>query len=154
MQASQQSSYYRSLEKDKLEALKISKFNFDTYLTVPVNSISELQWWVSNIEEACRYITRTEPYLTIYTDTSLTGWGVTDNVNPSGVFWHYEEITHINVLELKAIFYGIKIYCKNMFSNMSRLCVIIQQPSLTLITWEAKSRKVVTHWQRKSENGA
>ena len=81
------------------------------------NTISELQWWVNNIEQSCRYITITKPDLTIYTDASLTEWGVTDKVNPSGGFWYSEEITHINVLKLTAI-------VKTRFSNMSRLCVI------------------------------
>ena len=46
------SLYYRSLKKDKLEALKISKFNYDTYLTLLDNSITELQWCDNNIEQA------------------------------------------------------------------------------------------------------
>ena len=65
--------HYRNLEKDKLEALKISKYNCDAYLTLSNNSISALRWWVSNMEQACIYRTTTEPDLTIYTDTTLTG---------------------------------------------------------------------------------
>ena len=69
-------------------------------MTLSNDSISKLQRWVNNIEKAYSYLTTTEPDLTIYADTSMTGWGVTDKVTPSGGFWHNEEITHINVLEL------------------------------------------------------
>ena len=45
------------------------------------------------------------PYLdiTIYTDSSTLGWGVTDGNNPSGGGWKADEI-----IDLKAIFIGVK----------------------------------------------
>ena len=43
---------------------------------------------------------------------------------------------------------------KIMFSHMSRLCVITQLQSLTLITWDAKSLQILIQRQRKSGNGA
>ena len=53
-----------------------------------------------------------DPDITIYTDSSTLGWGVTDGYNPSGGRWKADEINHINVLELKAIFIGVLTYCK------------------------------------------
>ena len=47
--------------------------------------MNELQRWVNNTEQACRYIARTEPDLTRYTDVNLLGRCVTDTVNPSDV---------------------------------------------------------------------
>ena len=52
------------------------------------------------------------PHITIYTDSSTLGWCVTDENNPSGSRWKAEEINHINMLELKAIFIGVQTYCK------------------------------------------
>ena len=49
---------------------------------------------------------------------------------------------------------ALKFTVKSRFSNMSRLCVITQHQSLTLMTWEAKSPKVGIHWQGKYGNGA
>ena len=45
------------------------------------------------------------PYLdiTIYTDSSTLGWGVTDGNNPSGGGWKADEI-----IDLKAIFIGVQ----------------------------------------------
>lgn len=48
----------------------------------------------------------------------------------------------------------LKFTLKIRFLSMSRLCVITQQRSLTLITWDDKSLKIVIHQQRKSGNGA
>ena len=52
------------------------------------------------------------PDITIYTDSSTLGWGVTDGKNPSGGRWKADKINHINVLELKAILMGVQTYCK------------------------------------------
>ena len=43
---------------------------------------------------------------------SLLGWGAhTDNLETRGK-WHQSELEHINVLELKAILFGLKSLCK------------------------------------------
>lgn len=77
-------------------------------------------------------ITAAEPRLTSYKKDNLTGQGVTDNVNLSEIFWHYKEMANVNVLELKAICYGIKIYCKNNdFKHFKFMCIITQQKSTT-----------------------
>lgn len=57
--------YYRILEKDKLEALKVFKFNYDTYLTLPDNFIFNGGSTIFN--------KLAEPDLTIYADASFTG---------------------------------------------------------------------------------
>ena len=59
-----------------------------------------------------QHIHKPDPDITIYTDSSTLGWGVTDGKNPSGGRWKADEINHINVLELKAIFIGVQAYCK------------------------------------------
>ena len=35
-----------------------------------------------------------DPDITIYTDSSTLGWGVTDGNNPSGGRWKADEINH------------------------------------------------------------
>ena len=59
-----------------------------------------------------QYIHVPDPDITIYTDSRTLGWGVTDGNNPSGAGWKAEEINHINMLELKAIFIGMQTYSK------------------------------------------
>ena len=115
--------FYRYLEHDKSIALKHKNFNFEAYMTLSQESIQELQWWIENIEHSFRSLNIVEPDLVIYTDASMSGWGVTDKIKPSGGFWHKNEIKHINVLELKAVFYGIKIYCENKtYKHVKVMC--------------------------------
>ena len=61
--------------------------------------------------------------MTIYTDSGILGWGVTDGNNPLGGRWKGDEINHINVLELKAILIGVQT-CQSIVQqhNISILC--------------------------------
>ena len=40
--------YYRALEKDKVEALKISKGNFEAKMQISPKARYELKWWLAN----------------------------------------------------------------------------------------------------------
>ena len=53
--------------------------------------------------------------ITIFTDASEIGWGITDEHNPSEDQWAEHERMHINVLGLKAAFVraGIRTHCHN-----------------------------------------
>ena len=62
--------------------------------------------------------------ITIHTDVSLTGWGITNGINPSRGLSHKTEHDHINVLELKAIEIFI-LTAKTKPFYMSELCVIM-----------------------------
>ena len=63
------------------------------------------------------------PEITIHTDISLTGWGITNGISPSRGLWYKAELDHINVLELKAIEIGIYTYCKNKtFLHVRVMC--------------------------------
>ena len=84
---------------------------------------AEIQWWINNIENSCHRINIPNPDITIYADTSLTDWGITDDIPPSRGLWHKAELKHINVLELKAIKIGIYSYCKNKdFLHVRVMC--------------------------------
>ena len=62
--------------------------------------------------------------ITIHTDVSLTGWGITNGINPSRGLSYKTEHDHINVLELKAIeIFILTVKTKPFY--MSELCVIM-----------------------------
>ena len=51
----------------------------------------------------------------IFTDSSLTGWGACCNKNKTHGFWDdTDKHLHINFLELKAIFFGLKCFASNL----------------------------------------
>jgi len=79
--------YYRSLEKDKIRGLKFSKGNFDGTVKISDSSKSDLLWWVNNVYSSKRIITTPSIDMTIYTDASLSGWGINDGYVPSGGPW-------------------------------------------------------------------
>lgn len=60
-----------------------------------------------------------DPDITIYTDSSTLGWGVTGGNNPSRGRLKADKTNHIHVLALKVISIGLQIYCKEKTTNMS-----------------------------------
>ena len=44
--------HYRHLELDKVEALKVSKGNYDANAMLSQESYTELKWWIDNIMSA------------------------------------------------------------------------------------------------------
>ena len=94
--------------------LELHNGKFESNITLNVGSKKELYWWINNIFESFAPPNFPDnPNITIYTDASLTGWGITDGKTPSAGRWDENEITHINMLELKAIQFGELTYCKD-----------------------------------------
>ena len=111
--------YYRALETDKAKTLQQSNGNYDASVRLSNEAKKELCWWITNILSSFQHIHVPDPDITIYIGSSTLGWGVTDGYNPSGGRWKAEEINHINVLELKAIFIWVLTYCKGKNTNIT-----------------------------------
>ncbi len=105
--------YYREIEKDKTQALKQNAGNFESYMTLSDNANKELNWWVSNVQQSYSLISHGNPQQIITTDASLIGWGAVFGNQSTGGSWSTAEKTnHINVLELLAVFFGLKCFAK------------------------------------------
>ena len=92
--------YYRYLERDKTIALRNNQGDFGAYMPLSDEAISELNWWINNVDSAYNVISHENPSLTITTD-------------PTGGNWEFEESQwHINELETLAAFTGIKSFAK------------------------------------------
>ena len=115
--------HYRHLEREKITGLKYHRGNFEGKIRLSAKAKAEIQWWINKIDNSCHHINIPNPDITIYTDASLTGWGITDGISPSSGLWHKAELEHINVLGLKAIGIGIYTYCKNKdFLHVRVMC--------------------------------
>ena len=101
------------MEKQKIVGLKLHNGKFDANIALNVESKKEIYWWINNIFEYFAPLNIPYPDITRYTDANLTGWGITDGKTPSGGRWDENKITHINVLKLKAIQFGVLTYCKD-----------------------------------------
>ena len=71
--------FYRNLQKQKILGLKLHNDKFDANITLKVESKKKIFWWINNVFELFAPLNIPDPDITIYTDASLTGWGITDD---------------------------------------------------------------------------
>ena len=84
--------------------------------------MQEIKWWGNNIFYVFKPIRKLKISKLIYTDASLEGWGASYGNTATGGTWLLDErILHINVLELKAIFFVLKTL-KTKNENVKIMC--------------------------------
>lgn len=109
--------YTKSLEREKFLALEESNGNYDSDMTISKKIIPDLKWWESNVMSCVNPIREDHFEMEIFSDASLTGWGVACDGERTHGFWdNHERKEHINFLELKAVFYGLKCFAKDKIS--------------------------------------
>ena len=84
-------------------------------MTLSAESQQGLQWGYDNIDNAdykiC--IPTSQINITLYTDASNDGWGAVMGTSKTGGRWNEEEtLQHINCLELMAVLYALKAFCR------------------------------------------
>ena len=77
-------AYYKYLEQDKTNALKISKGYFDAMMILSPQSKIDVQWWYNNINCSKNNITKSEPVIEISSYASSFEWGSLYNNIPTG----------------------------------------------------------------------
>ena len=88
------------------------------------NPITSLNWWVKNIQTACKPISPKKPSRKIESDSSLTGYGrydVTNNSFTNGKWVGEDKNHHINYLEFKAAFLCLKSFCAKTINEHIQL---------------------------------
>ena len=114
--------YYRYLELNRNNALKKCGGNFDGITSLDSEAREEVIWWLKNVGDAKKDLVEPEPSLVISTDASLLGWGAEFESNSTGGLWNSEESSlHINVLELKAIEFGLKSFLNKSHGQHIRI---------------------------------
>lgn len=106
--------YYKPLEKAKIANLRAKKGNFNAFMKITNEIRSDIQWWVSHLPTSYRLVSHGNPDIELFTDASLDGYGAcikTLDLKTNGVWSLEEQQCHINVLELKACYYGLKALC-------------------------------------------
>ena len=116
--------FYRSLESDKISALKKSHGSFDSKTMLSHESKLELEWWYANVDKAFKCITHGHVQKILSCDASMKGWGAfVGNRKASGLWNANERTHHINYLELLAIEFGLKSLCHDFHhSHIQILC--------------------------------
>ena len=105
-------AHYKRIEADKIGALRDSRGDFDQRMVLSQQAGWDIQWWMRNIQKSGKLITESRPDCVIYTDASNEGWGAHVGASSAGGRWtEIESEDHINVLELRAILFGLKSLC-------------------------------------------
>ena len=116
--------YYRHLENDKKVALQKNRGNFEGAITLSPAAQGELEWWINNIATASNDILSSEPEVVLTSDASLKGWGCCFQGCRSGGAWLPVEATfHINYLELKAAFFALQCFEKQLCDKTVQLLI-------------------------------
>ena len=116
--------FYRQLETVKICSLKSNKGNFDKLTSISEEAKNELLWWVENTHTSFNYITTPPVDIIIHTDASNIGWGIHAlNISNGGKWQENEKHLHINALELRAIEFGVKAFCKDhKYKHVKVMC--------------------------------
>ena len=107
--------YYWRCDNLKNAGLKNAKGNYRGKIRLNKKCCEDLQWWVTNIETATKWIVLPKPAFQLESDASKAGWGgcmTTDQGKPStGGNWSENEAKlHINKLELWAAWFTIQSF--------------------------------------------
>ena len=108
--------YYKNIERDKINALKIANGDFDKRIWLSEQAKSDMNWWLENIDTMFAPIHLPPTAYTIYTDSSDIGWGVVFENKRTGGPWEEDEVTslHINIREMLAAYFAIRSF-REMF---------------------------------------
>jgi len=124
--------HYRTLESEKIYALKVNAGNYEFTMTLSQMAKREFTWWIENIDMASRPIMFGNPDITITTDASNLGWGAVCNRTKTGGPWVKDEADfHINYLEMKAVLLGLKSLCNNTTGKHIR----VQSDNTTTVSY-------------------
>ena len=87
---------------------------------------------MKNLRNCQNVINRKLPSLEVFSDASSSGWGAAHLDKSTGGNWtHVESNLHINVLELKAAFYALQIYC----NNLENTTVLFKIDNTSTVAW-------------------
>lgn len=89
-------------------------------------------WWREHIIKSIKPFRNNKYTLEIFSDASLTGWGIACNGEKSNGFWSaVENQDHINLLELRAAFIGLKCFANDLFNTE----VLLRIDNITAIAY-------------------
>lgn len=108
-------AYTKQFEREKFLALQSSNDNYDKTMKLSPALKPHFTWWENNIMNSIKPFRSNQYSLEIFSDSSLTGWGIACNGETSSGFWSFSESqNHINFLELRAAFIGLKCFANNL----------------------------------------
>lgn len=147
----------KQLERYKYQCL-LHNDDFDQKICIPKNLKNDLTWWLRNIDNSFNPFRFNDFKKEIFSDASGSGWGAFCNEKEASGFWKQDEInTHINVLELKAAFFALKIFANNMYNceillridNVTAISCINRMGSIKYKHFNSISREIWDWCERR-----
>lgn len=124
--------YTKSLERAKYLALKRAGKDYSTKMTIPGYAREDFKWWKSHVS-TCNSLMPHRFETEIFSDSSLSGWGVVCGGKATHGHWKDNERSmHINFLELLTAFFGLKCFARDL-SNCSILLRIDNTTAIAYI---------------------
>ena len=125
--------HYRALQRCVTSYLS-KGFSYDTIISVSHSARKDLEWWSSTtFPLPARSLYSFSPNITLYSDSSSTGWGgwTTDNESTFGFWSQKESKLHVNILELKAVLFLFQCF----FRQSSNCSILIRTDSSTVVAY-------------------
>ena len=125
--------HYRSLQRCVTSHLS-KGFSYETRIYPSQAACLDLDWWAScGTSLPARSLYSFSPDINLWSDSSETGWGGWSSQGDSTYgFWSlYESFLHINILELKAVFFLLKSFFRQTY-NCS---ILIHTDNTTVIAY-------------------
>lgn len=110
--------YTKQFEREKFLALQHTNDDYDKKMKLNFNLQPSFTWWKEHVKNSIKPFRNNEYALEIFSDASLTGWGIACNAETSNGFWsEVERQDHINLLELRAAFIGLKCFASDLHNR-------------------------------------
>jgi ribonuclease HI len=124
--------YTKNFEREKYLALLHSQGNYDAFMRIPKNLLSDFDWWLKSLPNCFNPLIKDKYKVTMYTDSSLKGWGIVRGSQKTHGFWSESQSNmHINYLELLAIFYGLK----SLARDEKKCSILLRVDNTTAISY-------------------
>ena len=104
--------------------LKCSKGNVVAHIVISEKGVSEMQWWLCNLDGSFNPIRYPQVDLTLYSDASLAKWGAVMNDISTGRRWSVIDAnSHINCLELLAVLFALRSFHASLSGKHVQLMI-------------------------------
>jgi len=106
--------YTRQLEIEKIAALRVHNGNYNAKMQLSREAKQDIKWWLKHLPNFRQSLSRKPIDHVVFTDASLIGWGAECSGLEAKGTWPAElnGVAHINLLELYAVFFGLKSLIK------------------------------------------
>ena len=125
--------HYRALQRCVTSYLS-KGFSYETIISVSRSARKDLEWWIATTYPLpARSLYSFSPDITLFSDSSSTGWGgwTTNNKSTFGFWSQIESSLHVNFLELKAVLMLFQCF----FRQSSNCSILIRTDSSTVVAY-------------------